>query len=279
MVGSLGVPEAAEPKASLDADVIPLKDDNPAHGTPLVTMVLIAICVVVWVVVQQAGQREDDLAFTFETAAIPCEVIEGRPLSRDEIRDTVQLDDATACTSDPLSQPYFPDKSEYLGLLYSMFMHGSWIHLLGNMLFLWIFGNNIEDRLGHGAYLGFYLLGGLVATAAHIAVQPDSTVPLVGASGAIAGVMGMYLVLYPNVRIRSLIILGFFVLFRDIAAKWLLGIWLVTQFFVNPSDGVAWMAHVGGFAFGVVAGLVLRATGEPEEPSPRYPEPTPWRSF
>ncbi|MGQ0520197.1 MAG: rhomboid family intramembrane serine protease [Actinomycetota bacterium] len=259
--------------------MIPLKDDNPAHRTPAVTLVLIAICVVVWVVVQQAGQREDDLAFTFETAAIPCEVIQGRPLSQDEIRETVQFDDATACMSESTGPPYFPDKSEYLAVLYSMFMHGSWLHLLGNMLFLWIFGNNIEDRLGHGPYLGFYLVAGLVATAAHIGVQPASTVPLVGASGAIAGVMGMYLVLYPNVRIRTLLLLGFFVLFRDIAAKWLLGIWLVTQFFVNPSEGVAWMAHVGGFAFGVVAGLVLRATGEPEARAPRYPEPTPWRSF
>ncbi|MGH9281685.1 MAG: rhomboid family intramembrane serine protease, partial [Acidimicrobiales bacterium] len=107
----------------------------------------------------------------------------------------------------------------------------------------------------------------------------DSTVPLVGASGAIAGVMGMYLVLFPNVPIRTLILLGFFVLFRDISAKWLLGIWLVSQFLINPNEGVAWMAHVGGFVFGVVVGLVLRATGEPE-PQRRYePEPTPWRSW
>jgi len=100
----------------------------------------------------------------------------------------------------------------------------------------------------------------------------------VGASGAIAGVMGAYLVLHPNVRIKSLIFLGFIVMFRDIAAKWLLGIWLVSQFFINPNDGVAWMAHVGGFVFGVLAGFVMRATGEPEEPAfPPVPSPTPWR--
>ncbi len=257
--------------------MIPLKDDNPAHRTPLITVALIAACVVVWVVIQQAGQRPDDLAFTFETAAIPCEVVKGRPLSQDEVVRTVELDDETACLAEPLLPPAFPDKSEYLALLYSMFMHGSWIHLLGNMLFLWVFGNNIEDRLGHGKYVAFYLLAGVAATIAHIAVQPDSTVPLVGASGAIAGVMGMYLVLYPNVQIRSLIILGFFVLFRDVAAKWLLGIWLFSQFLINPNEGVAWMAHVGGFVFGVVTGLILRATGESEERYRRLPEPTPWR--
>ena len=262
--------------------MLPLKDENPTDSSPVITMLLIAACVAVWVLVQQGGQREDDLAFTFRTAAIPCEVVQGRPLTQDEVIDTVQGDDETACDSSPSagfreSRPAFPDKSEYLALVYSMFMHGSWIHLLGNMLFLWVFGNNIEDRLGKGRYVAFYLLAGLVATAAHIAVQPDSTVPLVGASGAIAGVMGMYLVLYPNVQIRSLILLGFFVLFRDVAAKWLLGIWLVSQFFVNPNEGVAWMAHVGGFVFGVVAGLILRATGEPERT--RVPEPVPWRDW
>jgi membrane associated rhomboid family serine protease len=257
--------------------VIPLKDENPTSITPFVTILLIAACVLVWVAVQQAGQREDNDAFTFETAAIPCEVVQGRPLALEEIRDTVQFDDETACTSSPETGPFFPDKNEYLALLYSMFMHGSWIHLIGNMLFLWVFGNNIEDRLGVGMFIAFYLLAGVVATAAHVFVQPDSTVPLVGASGAIAGVMGMYLVLYPNVQIRSLILLGFIVLFRDISAKWLLGIWLVSQFFVNPNAGVAWMAHVGGFVFGVVAGLLLRATGEPEERRLPDPSPTPWR--
>ncbi|MGH9177335.1 MAG: rhomboid family intramembrane serine protease [Acidimicrobiales bacterium] len=244
---------------------------------------LIGICVVVWIFVQQAGQRQDDTAFTFETAAIPCEVVKGRPLTEDEIRNTIQFNDDTSC-GESLgesggSSPVFPGKNEYLALVYSMFMHGSWIHLIGNMLFLWVFGNNIEDRLGHVPYLGFYLLAGLAATAAHIFVQPDSTVPLVGASGAIAGVMGMYLVLFPNVPIRTLIILGFFVLFRDVSAKWLLGIWLVSQFFITPNEGVAWMAHVGGFVFGVVAGLILRATGEPERPRQREPQPTPWRGW
>ncbi len=153
-----------------------------------------------------------------------------------------------------------------------MFLHGSLLHIAGNMLFLWIFGNNIEDRMGIGGYIGFYLLAGLVASAAHILVQPDSTVPVVGASGAIAGVMGAYLVLFPNVKIRSLIIV-FIILFRDISAKWLLGIWFVTQFFTSPNAGVAWVAHVGGFAFGALVALMLRDRLRPSRVSGFEPEP------
>jgi membrane associated rhomboid family serine protease len=144
-----------------------------------------------------------------------------------------------------------------------MFLHGSWLHIGGNMLFLWVFGNNIEDRMGPLPYLVFYLAAGVVATLAHVAVQPSSTVPLIGASGAVAGVMGAYLVLFPNVQIRSLLIF-ILVLFRDIPAKWLLGFWFVLQFFTNPAEGVAWVAHVGGFLFGIAAGLVWRSTMPPE---------------
>jgi len=245
--------------------VIPLKDENPTTSTPIVTIVLIVICVGVFVLVQPRSTSDrgvvDELEFNFQTAAIPCEVTEGRPLALDEINRTLR-GDGTSCGSTQQSpSPFFPGKNVYLAVLYSMFLHGGWLHLGGNMLFLWVFGNNIEDRKGKATYLVFYLLAGLAATAAHILVQPDSTIPVVGASGAIAGVMGAYLVLYPNVPIKSLIVLGFFVLFRDVAAKWLLGIWLVSQFFVNPNEGVAWVAHVGGFVFGVGAGLLWRATG------------------
>ncbi|MGH9164704.1 MAG: rhomboid family intramembrane serine protease, partial [Acidimicrobiales bacterium] len=234
--------------------MIPLKDENPTSSTPVVTVVLIVICVAVFAFVQPRPSRdisgtERNLRFTYETAAIPCEVTKGRPLDLDEIRQGLRGDDQ-ACQDSSDGDAPFPAKNVYLAVLYSMFLHGSWLHLGGNMLFLWVFGNNIEDRKGKVVYLIFYLLAGLAATAAHILVQPDSTVPVVGASGAIAGVMGAYLVLYPNVRIRSLIILGFFVMFRDVAAKWLLGIWLVSQFFINPNEGVAWVAHIGGFVFG-----------------------------
>jgi len=153
-------------------------------------------------------------------------------------------------------------------VLYSMFLHGGLLHLGGNMLFLWVFGNNIEDRMGKVPYLLFYLVSGLAATAAHIGVDPTSSVPVVGASGAVAGVMGAYLVLYPRVRIHTLLTLGFFVLFREIQAWVLLGFWLVSQFFIAPGSGVAWVAHVGGFVFGALIGLVLKASGSKEAAEP-----------
>ena len=249
--------------------MIPLKDENPTRAAPVVTVLLIVACVGVFVFIQprETGDRAgalESIKFSYATAAIPCEVVEGRPLSEPEIAATVNGDDDTACDIVPDGSPYFAGKSVYLAVLYSMFLHGGWLHLAGNMLFLWIFGNNVEDKRGRATYVIFYLLAGLVATAAHIAVQPDSTIPVVGASGAIAGVMGAYLVLWPNVRIHSLIFLGFFVLFRDVQAKWLLGVWFVLQFFTNPAEGVAWVAHVGGFLFGLAAGLVWRSTTPPE---------------
>ena len=135
------------------------------------------------------------------------------------------------------------------------------------MLFLWIFGNNIEDRMGWVGYPLFYLASGLAAAAAHIAGQPSSTVPIVGASGAIAGVMGAYLVLFPNVRIRTLFFF-IIILLRDITAKWLLLAWFLLQFFTGPNTGVAWLAHVGGFIFGALVALALRSRlrSEPTRP-------------
>jgi membrane associated rhomboid family serine protease len=257
--------------------VIPLKDYNPTRRFPVITVVLIAINVGVYFFVQRPyDEGVSQARFSYEVAAIPCEVVQGRPLTEDEVVQTLQFDDDSACErSTPDDRAVFPNKSVWLALLYSMFLHGSLLHIAGNMLFLWIFGNNIEDRMGIPGYIGFYLLAGLAASAAHILVQPDSTVPVVGASGAIAGVMGAYLVLFPNVKIRSLLILIFIVLFRDIAAKWLLGFWFVTQFFTNPNAGVAWVAHVGGFAFGALVALFLRDRLRPSRVATFEPEPDP----
>ena len=256
--------------------MIPLRDDNPTRRFPVITVLLIAINIGVFFFVQRPYDEENDQArFSYEVAAIPCEVVQGRPLTEDEVVRTLRFDDDTACEHGaPESEEVFPNKSVWLALLYSMFLHGSLLHIGGNMLFLWIFGNNIEDRMGIGGYIGFYLLAGLVASVAHVLVQPSSTVPVVGASGAIAGVMGAYLVLFPNVKIRSLIIF-FVILFRDISAKWLLGIWFVTQFFTNPNEGVAWVAHVGGFAFGALVALFLRDRLRPSRVSRFEPEPDP----
>ena len=239
--------------------VIPLKDYNPTRRFAVVTLLLIVVNVAVYIFVQRPFDTQNDQArFSYQVAAIPCEVTQGRPLSREEVRETVVNNDATACEHTHQTDAVFPHKAVWLALVYSMFLHGSWLHIGGNMLFLWIFGNNIEDRMGPLPYLGFYLLAGIVASAAHILVQPDSTVPVLGASGAIAGVMGAYVVLFPNVKIRSLIIILIVPIFRDISAKWWLGFWFVTQFFTNAASGVAWVAHVGGFLFGGLIALFLR---------------------
>jgi membrane associated rhomboid family serine protease len=228
--------------------VIPIADENPTRHRAWVTIALILLNIGVFVLVQH-GTAED--RFSYEHAAVPCEITTGEPLSVQEIR----FDE---CTKDDQSPEVFPDKHVLTAALVSMFLHGSLLHLAGNMLFLWIFGNNIEDRLGPVRYLLFYVLAGIVAMGAHLAIQPHSTIPVIGASGAIAGVMGAYLVWFPNVRVRVAVLLGFFFLLPRIRAKWLLGFWFVSQFFVAPGSGVAGMAHVGGFVFGALFGLLRR---------------------
>jgi membrane associated rhomboid family serine protease len=153
---------------------------------------------------------------------------------------------------------------DWITVLTSMFMHAGWLHIGGNMLFLWAFGPQIEDAMGPGRYLGFYLLGGLAATAAQVAMAPTSTIPNLGASGAIASVMGAFIVTYPKDRIRTLIYFGFFVRIVFIPAGILIGIWFLIQLFSQvgavadvQSGGVAYMAHVGGFIFGAAAGRIF----------------------
>jgi membrane associated rhomboid family serine protease len=254
--------------------VLPLKDYNPTHRLPWVTILLIAANLVIFLLIQRPYDRGLNQAeFSYHYAAIPCELTAGRPLTEREGARTIRQGDSEACERGSLgdtSPALFPGKPVYLAVIYSMFLHGSWLHIGGNMLFLWVFGNNIEDRLGWLPYLLFYLLAGVVATLAHVAVQPSSTVPLIGASGAVAGVMGAYLVLFPNVRIRSLLIF-IIVLIRDIPAKWLLGFWFVFQFFTNPAEGVAWVAHVGGFVFGALVAFLLRERLRPtKEPLAQF---------
>ena len=244
--------------------MLPLKDVNPTRRTPIVTLLLILACVGAYVFWQQEPQRAavDDLVFNLEQAAIPCEVVEGRPLTIQEIEASfgAQGGDHEACgVGRQDSPPGVPGKQVFLALFASMFMHGGIMHIAGNMLYLWIFGNNIEDHLGHLRYLVFYLVGGLVAAGAHIGLQPASTIPVVGASGAVAAVMGAYLVWFPRAPVRTVLFLGFPFLVT-IQAKWLLAFWFVLQFFTSPDSSVAWAAHVGGFVFGVVIGLFVRST-------------------
>ncbi len=243
--------------------MIPLKDENPTRRTPYATLAIIAACIGIYFLWQPTpfGETTEDVEFAVEHAAIPCEVVEGRPLTIDELRATYQLGRDEACDiGSPTSPEGFPDKSVWLSVLVSMFLHGSILHLAGNMLFLWVFGNNIEDHLGLTRYVAFYLVGGVAATASHVFLDVDSTIALVGASGAIAAVMGAYLVWFPDAPVRTLLTLGFIFVVR-LRAKWLLGFWFVLQFLTSPNSGVAWAAHVGGFVFGVLVGLVVRATG------------------
>jgi membrane associated rhomboid family serine protease len=273
--------------------VIPLKDENPTSRPAVVTLAIVIACIGIWFFVQEAqpdrrvidvggGQVPavavpGDLAFNLEWAAIPCEVVEQEPLDLREIVDTFQGGDTEACESGNGSPELFPDKPIVLSMLVSMFLHGGLLHLGSNLLYLWIFGNNVEDRLGHVGYLLFYVVGGLVATLAHVAVNADSTVPLVGASGAIAAVMGAYLVWHPNARINTLVMM-IFITFVQVRAKWLLGFWFVLQFFTGPDSGVAWVAHVGGFVFGVVAGLLIGPGGRHRR-APRHAIGDPyWRT-
>ena len=247
--------------------MIPLRDLNPTARTPVVTVLLIGICVAVYFLIEPAGrvvalhqttatsQQQADAEFTYQYAAIPCELVHDRPLTSVELTQ--------GCESHPAGPPVFPHKNVWLAVLFSMFLHASLLHIGGNMLFLWIFGNNVEDRLGHAGYLAFYLVAGLVATGAYVVVNANSTVPLLGASGAIAAVMGAYLVYFPRAPIRTLILIPPIILWPRIAAWVLLLLWFLSQFFLSPGSGVAWVAHVAGFAFGALTAWALGARGAP----------------
>ena len=174
-----------------------------------------------------------------------------------------------------------PDEFSFRTLLTSMFLHGGWMHVLGNMWFLWIFGDNVEDILGHGKFILFYLLCGMAAGLAQVLVDPTSRVPTVGASGAIAGVMGAYLVKFPHSRIRTLIFILFFVTWTDVPAWLMLIYWFFIQFLqgfgsigyshVSQGGGVAYMAHVGGFVTGALLILLLApGRGRRYTPPPDY---------
>jgi membrane associated rhomboid family serine protease len=253
--------------------VLPLYDDNPVSRRPVVTLLIIAVCVVAYFFWQPTPFEDtgSDVRFDLRYAAIPCEVLENRPLTEAEVGATFNLGAGNACNIDRGQTPPFdPGKNVWLAVVTSMFLHGSLLHLGGNMLFLWIFGNNVEDRLGRLGFAAFYLAGGIIATLAHVAVSRDSTVPSIGASGAIAAVMGAYLIWFPNARVRTLV----FIVLVNVPAKVVLGVWFVLQFFTDPNEGVAWMAHVGGFTFGVVVGLLLRGFADRAgPPTVRYPDP------
>ena len=224
--------------------MFPLRDENPTELVPVITLVIIAINALVWVLVQQAGAGEGFLASLCALGAIPADITGNL-----DPGSWIQLGPDLACQASGLG---------WLTLLTSMFMHGGWMHLIGNMWFMWVFGNNVEDSMGHIRFVVFYLLCGVVASVAHIVTDPASVVPTVGASGAISGIMGAYLVLYPRVRVHTLFFLFIFIRVIPLPAWVLLVQWMVIQVWYGVSTlgagggGVAFWAHIGGFAAGLV---------------------------
>jgi len=234
--------------------VIPLHDDNRTSSTAVVTILLIALNVAVYFLLQPHGGIAEQ-KFLYERAAVPCELSQRAPLTFLEANTGACL---SAADTEGVSPPISPSKNIWISVVTSMFLHGSILHLGGNMLFLWIFGNNIEDRLGPLLFLAFYVAAVILATGTHVAFESGSTVPMIGASGAIAGVMGAYIVWFPRARITSVLPLFVFVTLVNLPAVVVLGLWFVMQFATNPNEGVAWLAHVGGFVSGAAVALSTR---------------------
>ena len=224
--------------------MFPIKDDNPHFLTPVVTYGLIAANALVWVLVQGLGSEPQLVKSVCELGLVPGELLQRVPAG------TLVPMGSVGCVTEPTQS--------WHTVLTSMFLHGGWLHLIGNMWFLWIFGNNVEDSMGHVRFAVFYPICGLVASALQVASQPDSPIPIVGASGAIGGVMGAYVVLYPRVRVHLLLVLGFYVTRVVVPAIFMLGYWFVLQLLQGSvsigreGGGVAFWAHVGGFAAGAV---------------------------
>ncbi len=213
--------------------MIPLRDDNPAEITPVVTVGLMAACVMVFLYQVMLAVDVGE-AFVYQYGAIPAVVFAYAELPAE-----------------------LGAVSPYGSLMTSMFLHGGWMHLIGNMMYLWIFGNNIEDVMGHGRFLVFYGLCGIAAALSHATTDPLSVIPMVGASGAISGILGAYLLLYPRAKVLVLIPLGFFSQMIYVPAAVVLGLWFVMQVVSGgmslgaEGGGVAFFAHIGGFLAGM----------------------------
>ncbi|MFO7320632.1 MAG: rhomboid family intramembrane serine protease [Chloroflexota bacterium] len=225
--------------------MLPLSDVNPTRRTPVITYLLLALNIGVFVL--QLGMSERELLITYITHAVVPSALVRDPFSLDSLLDMVR----------------------------SMFFHGGWLHLLSNMLYLWIFGDNVEDRLGKLLYILLYFGSGFAAIWAQVIIDPTSRVPLVGASGAIAGVLGAYAHLFPRASVRGLVFFGFFAQFMQLPALLVLGFWFISQLFsgvaslgvrTSAGGGVAFFAHIGGFVFGFALAWLLSRLLPPPPP-------------
>lgn len=226
--------------------MLPYHDENETQRTPYVTVTLIALNVLAWLIVQGAGTTLSLARSVCNLGLIPGELTGSLPPGT-----PFPMGDGLVCLTDPGTQTS--------NVITSMFLHGSWMHLLGNMWFLWLFGNNVEDSMTRFRFVVFYLASGLAAALLQVVMDPASEVPMVGASGAISGVMGGYLILYPHVRVFTLVPLGFFMTSVALPAWAMLIYWALLQLLggftgivAEQQGGVAFWAHVGGFVAGVV---------------------------
>ena len=226
--------------------MIPLRDANPTQRTPWITLALIVACFVVFAVelgLMASGGESSLDSFITRWGVVPADLTAAWRAG-----NYVSTETATLITS--------------------QFLHGGWFHLLGNMLYLWIFGNNVEDRFGRGGFLVFYLFGGVIAGLSQVAIDPESTVPTIGASGAIAATLGAYFVMFPRARVTSLVFLGFFYQLIDVPAIIVLGFWFALQLLdgigslgMETGAGVAFFAHIGGFVAGALVAWLMIVSG------------------
>ena len=234
--------------------MLPIRDDNPTFLRPVVTLLFIGINLGVWLLVQGLGSQPEYFHSICRLGLVPGELLQSVPAGT-ALPGMLAENMLLGCQTG--TQPAWHT------LVTSMFLHGGWLHLLGNVWFLWVFGNNVEDSMGHARFATFYLLTGVLAAATQVALHPSSVIPMVGASGAISGVMGAYIILYPRVRVHML---TFFILpFRFVVPAWLmLGYWFLLQLVgsipmvASGGGGVAFAAHAGGFAAGMLLILVFR---------------------
>ncbi|MBA3361724.1 MAG: rhomboid family intramembrane serine protease [Acidimicrobiia bacterium] len=236
--------------------MFPTSDEKvPGKGLGVVTILFIAINVLVFLFLQGAGSNE---SFTYGYAAVPLEITSGEDLTTPQVIETAD---------GPVEVPQTPGPNPiFLTLITSMFMHAGWLHLIGNMLFLWVFGDNVEHTISRGLYVIFYLLAGVVGALAQILIDSDSPIPSLGASGAVSGVLGAYLVLFPRNRVRVFMLRTM----ATVPAMVMIGMWALFQFInglgafavaEETTGGVAYMAHIGGFVVGLVAGAIARSAG------------------